>query len=235
MTGGGLTEFAEGLYVADGPVVPFLTMPYSTRMVVAPLRGNRLFVWSPVPLTPEIRRDVDNLGMVSYLVGPNSLHHLFLEEWADTYPNAELWGTAELCRKRKAFNWAGMLTNTPPVGWRTEFEQTLFGGSILMDEAVFFHKQSRTVIFADLIQNFDPDWFGPVRRVLAQMEGIISPSSMAPLEYRLSFRDRDKARGALNTILGWHPERVVIAHGRNVSSRGEAFVRHSFRWLLKDA
>jgi hypothetical protein len=55
---------------------------------------------------------------------------------------------------------------------------------------------------------------------------------MAPLEWRLSFVQRERARTALDKVLGWRPNRVVVAHGKWAQENGRAFIQKSFRWLL---
>ena len=41
--------------------------------------------------------------------------------------------------------------------WTGDIDQVLFKGSFAVTEAVFFHRASRTAIFADLIQNLPRD------------------------------------------------------------------------------
>ncbi|NVB39574.1 hypothetical protein G6O69_17155 [Pseudenhygromyxa sp. WMMC2535] len=66
---------------------------------------------------------------------------------------------------------------------------------------MFFHRASRTAIF------------------------------MAPIDHRASFLRRKPAREAFATVLGWEPERVIMAHGTWVDRDGRAFLEHAFRWL----
>ena len=77
-----LEEFGPSLYIANGPTVPFLTFPYPTRMVVIRLSDGSAWIWSPIPLTPDLERQVDLIGPVRHIVSPNKIHHLFLEAWA---------------------------------------------------------------------------------------------------------------------------------------------------------
>jgi hypothetical protein len=100
-----------------------------------------------------------------------------------------------------------------------------------MIEAVFFHRASRTAIFADLIENLPRDFVEGWRAVLARLDGVVEPNPGAPKEWRASFLDRKAARAALARILGWGVERVIIAHGAPVEREGEAFVRRAFVWL----
>ena len=100
-----------------------------------------------------------------------------------------------------------------------------------MEEIVFFHRASRTLILADLIENFDPATLGVVYRLLARLGGVLAPHGQTPLDYRMTFRDRDAARQALERILAWRPERIIFSHGLWVQSDAEAFLRRSFAWL----
>jgi hypothetical protein len=34
-------------------------------------------------------------------------------------------------------------------------------------------------------------------------------------------------------MLGWDPERIVLAHGRWYEANGSAELRRAFRWVLK--
>lgn len=105
-------------------------------------------------------------------------------------------------------------------------------GSFFLTEVVFFHRRSNTALFADLIQNFPRDWFKGWRGVLARLGGIVAPNPSAPRDWRASFLDREAARAALNRVLAWPIERVLIAHGDLPTQGNAAFVRRAFGWLL---
>lgn len=87
-----LQSFGPEIWAADGSEADVAGFRYPTRMVVIRLTGGSLFVWSPVALSARLREEVEALGEVHYLVAPNSLHHLFLSEWRQTYPQARLYG-----------------------------------------------------------------------------------------------------------------------------------------------
>ncbi|HEU0217809.1 MAG TPA: DUF4336 domain-containing protein [Stellaceae bacterium] len=206
--------------------------PYPTRMALILLPDNGLFVWSPIALTSAMRREVDALGPVHCLVAPNLLHHLFLAEWRQAYPQARLYAAPELARRRRDLVFDGVLGDAAEPDWAADIDQIAVRGSLAMTEIVFFHRLSRTAIFADLIQNFPPDWFHGWRRIVAGLDGIVAPHPGAPREWRASFVDRCAARAALGRILAWPIERVLIAHGEPATSDGGAFVRRAFAWLL---
>jgi Domain of unknown function (DUF4336) len=228
-----LREFAPGLWVGEGPVVPFIAgFDYPTRMAAIKLTDDRLFIWSPIALTAELKEQIDRLGPVACLVSPNLLHHLYLGEWKAAFPAARLFASPGLKRRRKDLAFDADLSDAPDPLWVADIDQVLLRGSLVMTEAVFFHRASATAIFADLIENFPPDWFKGWRGVLAKLDGIVAPNHGAPREWRASFLRRKLARAALQRILDWPIEKVLIAHGDCAEKDGAAFVRRGFSWLI---
>jgi hypothetical protein len=86
-----LKEFGREIWIADGPDVAVVGFHYPTRMAVVRLRDGSLFIWSPIKLTDSLRSAVDAVGEVRHIVAPNSLHHLFLQEWKRAYPGAKVY------------------------------------------------------------------------------------------------------------------------------------------------
>jgi hypothetical protein len=227
-----LREFGPGIWTSEGPVVSFFGFPYPTRMAAIKLSDGSLFAWSPIALSPLLKREIDALGPVRYLVSPNLLHHLFLGEWKAAYPDARLFAPPGLRKRRKDLVFDADLGDTPDPLWAADIDQVLVRGSLAMIEVVFFHRASGAAIFADLIQNFPLDWYKGWRGLLARVGGIVAPHPGAPRDWRASFTNRKAARAALVRIMAWPIERVLIAHGDPVSADGAAFVRGAFSWLL---
>ena len=170
-------------------------------------------------------------GAVKHLVSPNKLHHLALNDWHAAFPQSRLYASPGLAKKRRDIAFDAELGDVPESAWAAEIDQVLMAGSFAMTEIVFFHRASRTAIFADLIENFRPGWFKGWRGLVARLDGIVMPNPGAPREWRLTFTNRKAARAALARILAWRPEQVVMAHGEIVRTGGSAFIRNSFRWL----
>ncbi len=225
-----LHEFGPGLWVVEGPTVSFFGFPYPTRMALIALPDG-LFVWSPVALTPSLRREVDARGHVRRIVSPNRLHYLFLGEWKTAYPDARLYAPPGLRRKRKDLAFDADLEDAPDPAWAAEIDQVLVRGSFALTEIVFFHRASGTAIVGDLIQSLPRDWFHGWRGWLARRGGIVAPDIGTPSDWRSSFLNRAAARAALVRILAWPIERVLIAHGASAGSDGAAFMRRGLAWL----
>ena len=225
-----LQEFGPGIWQAEGPPVDgALGFRFPTRMVVIRLASGGLFLWSPVAPSPDLARAVTALGPVLHLVGPNHLHHLHLGDWAAAFPQARLHGTAALAKKRPDLRFHSVLGEAPPPDWAVEIDQILLRGNKVTDEAVFFHRESRTAIFTDLLQQFAPDWFSGWRGTVARLDLTTGDAPAIPRLYRLGFTDRAAAQASLAPVLDWRAERLLAAHAPPVKQGADALLRRALK------
>lgn len=230
--GHALQEFGSGLWLADGPVVTAaIGFHYPTRMAVIRLSDASLLVWSPIALSDEIRSALSALGEVHHLAPPNSLHHVFLAEWQHVFPNAKLYAPPGLTEKRKDLTFDCELTDASVAIWGDDLDVVVVSGNRITTEAVFFHRASGTVLFADLVQQFPRGWFRGWRALVAQWDLMMAAEPSVPRKFRVAFTDRASARAAVRRILAWPIEKVVMAHGPPIAKDGHAFVARAFRWL----
>ncbi|WP_212400126.1 DUF4336 domain-containing protein [Bradyrhizobium jicamae] len=228
-------SIAENIWILNGNNVNFHGFAYPTRSVFVRLQNGGLWVWSPVELSDGLRSEVQTIGRPAHLVSPNKLHHLFLGEWHAAFPDAKLWGPASTIRKYGDLPFQSPLVDEPPAAWAGQIDQCWVRGSLAMDEIVFFHLLSRTVILADLSQNFSPKWlsenWAPWQRSVARISKITEAKSFAPLDWRLSFIHHRKLRVAREKILGWDPWKVIMAHGEWQPQHGGEFLARAFEWI----
>lgn len=230
-----IEQVADDIWIAEGGNVDFYGFAYPTRSVIVRLRSGGLWVWSPIKLSEALKQQLQALGKPAHLVSPNKIHHLFLSEWSAVYPEAALWGPRSTIEKRKDLHFQPALEDRPPEPWRDEIDQAWFRGSIFMDEIVFFHRNSRTAILADLSENFSEaflsaNWKGWQQRI-ARWWSITEGRGYAPLEWRLSFVNRQPLRAARDKVLHWKPERVIMAHGEWQRRDGTAYLENCFAWI----
>ncbi|HET7887122.1 MAG TPA: DUF4336 domain-containing protein [Bradyrhizobium sp.] len=226
-----LKPFTSDIWIADGPHVSTAGFHYGTRMAVIRLADGGLFVWSPVKLTESLRREVDALGEVRHLVPPNSLHHLFVDDWRRTYPKAILYAPPGLRTKRKDLEFDADLTEEPAAAWAGDLDQVVVPGCLITTEVVFFHRKSATALFTDLIQQFPSTWFSGWRATVARLDLMTKSEPAVPRKFRLMFAGRRIARAALARIEAWPTEKVLMAHGTPVERDGQAFIARAFAWL----
>lgn len=227
-----LKLFAKNIWIADGGEVSVIGFQYPTRMAVIKLSDGTLFIWSPTALTENLRAEIETLGTVQHIVAPNSLHHLFLNDWVTQYPDAKVYAPPGLRQKRQDINFDADLGDAVPEAWAKDMDQVLVRGNVITTETVFFHIESRTVLFTDLIQHYGPDHFTGWRAVAAKLDLMTAPHPAVPRKFRIAFTNRKAARTALEHIFTWPAEQVVMAHGPLIAADGKAFIARTFDWLM---
>ncbi len=233
-----LKPFADSVWIVDGPEIRMnyfgIRLPFPTRMTVVRLPDGTLWVHSPIAWDDALGEAVAALGPVAHLVAPNTLHYWYLPEWQERFPEARSYGPPGLeKRARRKVRVDETLGSEPPEAWRGVFDQCVFPGSILT-EVDFLHRPTRTLILTDLIENFEPERIRHrLLRWTMRLFGPVEPDGKAPFDMQWSFAGhRGAVRASARQIVGWKPERVVLAHGRCYEENGEAEVRRAFRWAL---
>ena len=226
-----LNQVESDIWIADGANVSFFGFPYPTRMTLVRLADGDLWACSPIALSPPLAAAVNAIGPVRHLVSPNKLHHLFLGEWAREWPNAKLYASPGLARRRRDLTFACELSDTPDPAWERDIDQVIFHGSFAMEEVVFFHRSSRSLIVTDLVQKLNPASLQGWRGALMKLDGLVGPEGSTPRDWRLSFWNRRAARMALGKALAWNAERMIIAHGDWIRENGSPALARSLRWL----
>jgi len=236
-----LKPIAPDIWIADGPEARMATpfgggMPFPTRMTTVRPHDGSLWCHSPIASDETLFREIDALGPVRHLVSPNLLHYASITAWKRRYPNAIAWASPGV-RERAAAQHIGVafdadLADAPPDAWAADLDQVRFRGSRVIEEFVFFHCGSATLILADLIENFEHEKLTRGMRWLARIGGVLDPDGKAPLDMRMTFTGRKRlAREGFDRIMAWHPQRVILAHGRCYERNAEAELRRAFRWV----
>ena len=223
-------NLAPNFWVIDRPFkLPFIRAEVGTRMTCIRLTSGRLMLHSPVNLDATVRQFLDALGEVQTIVAPNRLHHLFLAEYITSYPQARVYTAPSLSKKRPDLAIDDELGDEPQNEWRGEIEQHLFRGAPSLNEVVFFHPATRTLILTDLAFNVSTDaarrsplfywlWdvgrFGPHRFV--RLRGI---------------RDPLAAGASVERILRWDFDRIIVSHGDVLESGGYEQFASAFAFL----
>jgi hypothetical protein len=125
----------------------------------------------------------------------------------------------------------GDLGDVAPPEWAGQVDQVVMAGNVITQEVVFFHRASGTVLFVDLVQQLPPKWFAGWRAIIAKLDLMVGAEPSVPRKFRLAFTNRKVARDALERILVWPVDKVLMAHGTPVKSDGAAFLRRAFGWL----
>jgi hypothetical protein len=213
---------AEGVWEAEHDLYVSGFMHFRGRMVVLRLDDGSLMLHSPIPL-PD---DLAELGPVSHIVAPNTLHHLHFREAAERFPDATTWAAPGLAKKRKDLSFAHELGGDGP--WPEEVDCVVLEGMPAVNEALFFHRASRTLVLTDLVFNIHEvnNW---ITRVVLKMVGAWQRCASSRL-LRSTVKDRVAFSRSLQRALQWDFARVVVAHGRNIEDDARDTLQQALAW-----
>ena len=224
-----LVPVAENLWSVRSPLA-FFGLQVGTRMTVVKLSSGGLLLHSPIAIPPELKAEIDALGTVRHIVAPNSFHHLYAGPAKALWPQALLHGPKALQAKRKDLAFDAVFSEaTAPADWSPDLVPITIEGSLL-GETMLYHPATRTLITADLVENFHHHDHAPTRWYL-KLGGIYGRAGWHPL-LRLTYVNRKKARASMARLLALPFERVIVAHGDNVERDAQQTIRDGLRWLL---
>lgn len=235
-----LKPVASGIWIVDGPMAHMaalgMQVPFPTRMTLVRLPDGAIWCHSPTAPDDALFASVDALGTVRHLVSPNLLHYTHIAAWKRRYPQALAWASpgvrARAASQHIEVQFDADLGDATPAEWADTIAQLRFRGSRVIEEFVFLHRPSATLILADLIENFESAKLSAPMRWVARLGGVIDPDGKAPLDMRLSYLGHKReARACLVRMLAWQPQRVVLAHGRCYLEDAVAELNRAFRWL----
>jgi hypothetical protein len=236
-----LKPVTDDVWIVDGPLIefgpPLLRMAFPTRMTIIRI-DRELFIHSPTPLTEGLKAEVAAIGEPAWIIGPNRLHYWWIPEWCETYQGATVYLAPRIVdqaggRLDRILHGCRPLDGGSGYPWDGVIDTLPVHGSY-MTEVAFFHRASRTLVLTDMIENFEPDKLGPFARLLTWIGGAQHPDGKMPRDMRLTYRaQRTELRAAVDTMIGWDPVRIILAHGRWYERGGTDEMRRAFRWLLR--
>jgi hypothetical protein len=202
-------------------------LPVSSRMTVVRFDDGRLWLHSPVRFDEAVADQLRALGTVSWIVAPNRAHHLFAKHAQRMFPQAVLYGAPGLAAKRPDLAGLIELGDTVPPEWQHELDQAVVRGMPFVNEVVWFHKATQTLIMTDVLQCWsgDLDW---KTAAYARLTGVRAKLDV-PRTVRLVTRDKAKAAGSARIILQWPFTRVITAHNSIVEQDAHAAVARAFK------
>ena len=222
-----LTQLAPDLWVATRPL-PLIVGDIGTRMTVIRLVDGSLFLHSPVKLDGETKSALDAIGPVRAVVAPSLVHHFYVGDYGAAYPQATLYAAPGLEKKRADVHFGAVLDDEPPPAWAGQIDQHVFRGTPIMNEVVFFHAPTRTLLLTDLAFNVVRPMPGRARFFLR----LVNARGFGPHRIiRFGVRDRVAARASLERILQWDFDRITVTHGDVLESGGHAALQAAFAWL----
>lgn len=230
MTSSTLVPVAEDIWQVRQALV-VNGVPAHTRMTVVRLASGQLWVHSPVALSAELETELKRLGQVSVVVAPNCAHHLFAGAFMQAFPQAQLYLAPGLSHKRPDL--PGHPLPQEPGSWQPELAYILWRGMPLINETVWFHRPSGTLILTDVCQWWTGDAL-PWRAALWARLTRVRDRVAVPLHVRALVRDAEAAATSARQILDWPIRRISLAHDALIETQArEQLAQALAPWLRR--
>lgn len=230
-----LTEYVPGqIWLLEYPV-RFAGMGIFGRTTIIRLENGELIVHDPCVVTENIKDQIDDLGVVKYIIAPGTYHHLYVAEFQEAYPDAETFLCPGLESKRPDLKFDWLLGNKVDNRWADVLEQVLLQGTRHITEVAFFHKPSDTLILVDLLENIGDDYqhqAGLLLRFYWKVIFRMWNNPKAAPEYQLGWGNKEIVKAGLNKILSWDAKRLILSHGENIEGDVNQILRNAWKSVL---
>lgn len=220
-----LNKVDDQVWEASDPL-QVLGVDFGHRMTVVKLSSGDLWVHSPVALDATVHAELCALGTPRYFVAPSAFHDLYWAPYFDAFDEAEFHGVSGM-PSNLAFTHT--VSDTMPADWTTDFDMVGIDGIPMLNEHVFVHKKSKTLILADLIFNFGKRqklW----ERVFLKVNDVhdkVAPSRL----FRACIKDKKAFRTSLDRLLACDFDRVIVGHGYNIETDGKRILENAYSFL----
>jgi hypothetical protein len=230
-----LTEYVPGqIWLLEYPV-RFAGMGIFGRTTIIRLKNGELIVHDPCVVTENIKDQIDDLGVVKYIIAPGTYHHLYVAEFQEAYPDAETFLCPGLESKRPDLKFDWLLGNKVDNRWADVLQQVLLQGTRHITEVAFFHKPSDTLILVDLLENIGDDYqhqAGLLLRFYWKVIFRMWNNPKAAPEYQLGWGNKEIVKAGLNKILSWDAKRLILSHGENIEGDVNQILRNAWKSVL---
>lgn len=207
-----VSELVPGIWSSERSLW-FSGVKLRSRMTVVRLDDGALWVHSASEPTDELCTDLDRLGEVRWIVVPNRFHHIHAAAFKARYPGARIVGPATAVARNKTVAIDVPIADAhfpdlTPVG---------LAGVPFLDETLFFHRPTSTLIGADLMMcgcaadHWTWRW---TSRLLRQYERF-----KAPPDVRWKTKPSDEARHSIAQLATLPIERILVAHSDPITER----------------
>lgn len=163
-----MQQVAENLWVARYPMK--LLGADLGRTVTLIRIGGQVVIHSTAPFSPEDAAAIRELGTPAWMVEGATIHDTFTVQGRAVFPEADMYLPPGFPETGGGV--APKPLTMPPTEWQGQLEVLPIAGMPKLNEHVFLHVPSRTLIVADLVFNVPPTAGTWVRLLLKLASGL---------------------------------------------------------------
>lgn len=188
--------------------MPLMSLP--VRSTYIPVQNGAVLIspGSCLDLT-----QLKSLNSVTDLVAPNLLHCAGMQKAHSAYPNAKRWGALGVRGAKPQISWTDELSKEN-WAYQDELPMVQLQGIPKINEVVFFHKKSKSLIVTDLCFNMqDVKGIGPW--IILNMFGTYKRFAVSKFFMRYT-KDKAAFERSIGEIFAFDFENIILSHGANV-------------------
>lgn len=202
-------QFFES-HLASGPKLPL-------RSTLVTLKSGHKVLISPIEFSDAQLTELKKATLHA-LVAPNKFHHLFINKAAKDLNVSTLFLAPGLEKKRPDIEWPIVLSDKTWI-YQEELPMLVLQGMPSINECIFFHKETKTLIVTDFFFNLSGLTSG-LKTLPFKILGTFNRPAISRLVI-LATKNKNALRQSVKQILQWDFDRLVMAHGNIIESNAK--------------
>ena len=148
-----LTSLGPDIWETHQPLRVAGVIPLGHRMTVLRLPSGGLLAHSPVRLDDDLAAELTSLGELEIVIAPSHFHDSFLLPWFSAYPEARFYCAPGMRTMIRGATFTHKWRPAPRSRGRTWPSTSSSAAWPKVNETVFLHRPSRSLIVADFVFN----------------------------------------------------------------------------------
>jgi hypothetical protein len=220
-----------GIWITERPVW-FQGVKLRSRMTVVKLSDGKLWIHSAGEPTAELCAELDRLGEVGWVVVPNRYHHIHAPAMKARYPGARVIGPASAKLRNEELGIDVAIDDAKLASLIPDMTGVALRGVPFLDETLFFHTKTRTLIGTDVMMcgcakdHWTWRW---ASRVWRQYERYKVP----PDVWWNTRHGGPLVRESIDELAKLPVERILVAHSDPITERPIAQLEDAWRFARK--
>ena len=203
-------------------------IPAGRRLTVCKDGVGQITVFSPLPCSDENVAKLRRIGEPTAFVIPSRFHDNFYEDYMGRFPRSAFLADKAVLGDHPRWRLMNLSPSRPELAG---FDMVAIDGMPNVQEHVFCHRATRTLIVADLFFNVSLP-AGGLAWCLGKLAGIGGRPKPSRL-WRAMIRDRSNFRRSLCQIMELDFERIIPGHGELIESNAKQVLGDAFsNWLV---
>lgn len=209
-------QLDKNVFLQQHPL-QLLGMNIGRTVSIIRLQSGQLIIHSTARFSDEQKAGILALGEPAWIVEASNLHDTFSEAGAQAFPRSSYLVPEKFPQK------SGIRTSCltdPPREWKGELDVVCINGMPNVNEHIVFHRDSKTLIVADLLFNIPPDADAWTRHCFRLVSGLKCQPGFDRL-VRLFIKDRNAFEHSLKRLLTFDFENLIVSHGTPIQGNAK--------------